>query len=213
MGVSPWQLVQSQCQQESPIWGAVKKQILLSTNLLTVTQHGCEQQLNSATAARPWGPAPLQLGPAGPGWFALHGPARCFLRFSSSQGNAVLGLWWKIHSLSQRGAGLYNKIKVPSPGPQLVTIETFWLVRPTGKFSVLLFERGLQELFYKGWLRQQKQCGQVVYQPGDRQSSGMEAGNLVQTLLHKVQFAWEVPAQKWLLSSASLLLLVLFGPR
>ena len=46
------------CQQESSVWGVVKKETLFSAKQLNVIQHSCE---NSKAVREPWGQAPLQL--------------------------------------------------------------------------------------------------------------------------------------------------------
>ena len=43
--VNWWLLVPAQCQQQSPIWGVVKKETLFSTNSSVIMQHGCESAL------------------------------------------------------------------------------------------------------------------------------------------------------------------------
>lgn len=81
-----------QCQQEPPIWGAVKKETVFSADSLMVIRYGCEN-----------GRAEAPLGQALFSWAApfreglLHSAlARHPLWFSSSQGCSVSSLPWKV---------------------------------------------------------------------------------------------------------------------
>ena len=100
----------------------------------------------------------------------------------------------KVHCLSQRGAGLYRQKSLPlvpdwSMSRQVRTPNPWSLIGPKGsvlighnrasligqicatewmgKFSILLFDTGFQELCYKGWLRWQKHRADIS---GQRQA-------------------------------------------
>ena len=62
-GINQWSLVPIECQQESPIWGVVKKEPLFSVNSSIVLQCNYEiaELYNSTAVRQPWGKAPLLL--------------------------------------------------------------------------------------------------------------------------------------------------------
>lgn len=109
-------LVPIQHQQESPVWGAVKKETSFCANSSIVIQHNWTARLwNSSVvfqfnyeAAWLWG------GPA-----LLCAGLLCFGEISAParEMQSVLYLWWKgkVDSLSQSGADLYREKSLPSP--------------------------------------------------------------------------------------------------
>lgn len=97
--VNPWPLVPLQQQQESPIWGAVKKEILCCANSSTVIQHGCENStaVGPSAVAALFCPTPLHS-------VALHTGLVCSAPLQSGKGS----LQGKVRSMSQGRAGLYG---------------------------------------------------------------------------------------------------------
>ena len=117
-------LVSIQHQQESPIWGAVKKETLFSAHSLTVTQHSLwEQQgydglwVTRARHLSSW-TALLFSGPVQSAMPALIFSGQmsylwCFIFFASAsaRGKHSLKLWWKekMCSSSQKEVDLYRQ--------------------------------------------------------------------------------------------------------
>lgn len=121
-------------QQDSPIWGVVKKETSFNVKGSMVMQHGCE---NSMAVRLPWGQSPSQWSSSALWWFDCSA-------LPTSQGSAWSAL---LHTSLQLGShNFQSKVEstLPVPegeeswlkqteiltlGPWWVSLGPFWLVR------------------------------------------------------------------------------------
>lgn len=154
--VDHWSLVPIHCQQESPIWGVVKRmfysvqaaQQWYSTgceNGTVMKQQGCEGALGRGLSLA----TQLCFAPLHTALPACSAPARHLQRFSSSGGNIVCSLWWngKVRSPSQRKADLYRQKSLPLVPDWFIlmqtgTLNSCSLIYPPKRKNVLVGQNG-----------------------------------------------------------------------
>lgn len=153
-------------QQEHPLWGMVRK----DTSCKLLGKWHCPE---AAPGARPLISSVGLLCGTGPGHV-------------SSGWETHSSLPREVHSLSQRGAGLWYR-QVPASSHRLVSRAA--LIGPN---CAALVGWGKPQSY---WLKLESRTSSIK---AGWMAETMQAGRLSKGLLHEVQFAWEACVQKWL---------------